>query len=215
MSSAANVIIPASVAVALTASERVLLAACEVEIESGFAQMREAWRRIGAALGRIHAERLYRTWADTFDEYVEARWQLPRATAYEWMGAAGVVLNIERHAAAYAVVIEPPARINHARELAKLPAHEQAPALMEARATATANGRSEPTQYEVQRVVTARLGGTTPRSPQETAHEREQRALCDHVRRLWPRIDEDKRITLLSELVAIGDETHADNDEND
>lgn len=210
------VIIPASAVVAaLTASERVLLAACEVEIESGFAQMREAWRRIGAALGRIHTEKLYRAWSDTFDEYVEARWQLPRATAYEWMGAAGVVINIERHAAAYKVVIEPPARINHARELAKLPAHEQAPALMEARAAATANGRSEPTAYEVQRVVTARLHQPTPRSPTETAHEREQAAIVRHIRSMWQRLDEDKRITLLSELVAIDSTTTHDDDDND
>lgn len=215
MSSAANVIIPASVAVALTASERVLLAACEVEIESGFAQMREAWRRIGAALGRIHAERLYRTWSDTFEEYVEARWQLPRATAYEWCAAAGVVLNIERHAAAYAVVIEPPARMSHAKALAKLPADQQASALMEARETATANGRSEPTQYEVQRVVTRRLGEPTPRSPTETAHEREQAAIVRHIRSMWQRLDEDKRITLLSELVAIDSTTTHDDDDND
>ena len=57
---------------ALTSSERVLLAACEVEIESGFAQMRETRRRIGAALSRIHAERLYRAFLGRWPDDVQA-----------------------------------------------------------------------------------------------------------------------------------------------
>lgn len=199
----------------LSTDERLSLAECEAEIDSQIVRMKDAWRRIGAALGRIHAERLYRAWADTFDEYVEARWQLPRATAYEWMQAAGVVINIAAHAKAYAVVIEPPARISHAQQLARLPNAEQASALIEARESAQANGRSEPTLYEVRRVVTARLGEPAPRTNAETMHEREQRALCDHIRRVWPRIDEDKRIALLSELVAMDDTSNTHDNDND
>lgn len=200
---------------ALTADERLSLAACEAEIQSASDAMRDAWRRIGAALARIRDGRLYRAWCNTFEEYVESRWQLPRSSAYEWLEAAGVVRNIEAHAVAYAVVIDPPSRISHANELARLPVTQQAPALVEAREAAAANGRSEPTLYEVRRVVTARLGEPTPRTNAETTHEREQRALCDHVRRIWPRIDGDKRIALLSELVAMDDEGNTHDDDDD
>lgn len=194
--------------------ERLSLAACEAEIQSACDAMRDAWRRIGAALGRIHRECLYRAWCDTFDEYVESRWALPRSTAYEWMQAAGVLVNIERHATAYRVVVAPPSAIAHALTLARLPVSEQAPALIEARELASTNGRSEPTKYEVMRVVTARLGEPSPRTTTEQAHAREQRALCDHVRRLWPRIDEDKRIALLRELAFADEDTNEHDDSN-
>lgn len=202
----------------LSASENATRAECESEMDTAIEMIRVGWEKFGAALGQVCNGRLYREDYSTFDEYLDEyvypRWRVARSTAYEWLKAAGVVANIERHAAAYAVVIKPLARINHARELARLPADQQASALMEARETATANGRHEPTQYEIKRVVTARLGEPTPRTPQETAHEREQRALCDHVRRLWPRIDEDKRIALLSELVAIDSDNTHDNDDD-
>jgi hypothetical protein len=188
----------------LTTTERTRLHDCESQIERALSDIRSAWKRIGAALARIHAGRLYREFCDSFDEYVEQRWSLPRSSAYEWIEAAGVVLNIEAQPVVIegeSRVIDPPSRIAHARELSRLPAGEQAPALYEARQMATTRGATEPTTYEVRRVVTARLGEPTPRTSAELAHEREQRALCDHVRRVWPRIDSERRRELLAELM--------------
>lgn len=190
---------------ALSRIERDTLTDCEGQIERALADIRSAWKRIGAALARIHAGRLYREVCSTFDAYVEQRWQLPRSTAYEWIEAAGVVISIESTPVVIdgeSRVIDPPARISHARELARLPATEQAPALHEARQMAHERGASEPTTYEVKRVVTARLGEPEPRTSAELSHEREQRALCDLIRRTWPRIDAERRRELLRELDA-------------
>lgn len=187
----------------LTHTEHEALHDCEAQIERAMADIRIAWKRIGAALARIHAQRLYREACDTFDAYVEQRWQLPRTTAYEWLQAAGVVIAIESTPVVIdgeMRVIEPPSRIQHARELSRLPARDQAPALHEARQMAEERGASEPTTYEVRRVVTARLGEPLPRTNGELAHERQQRALCDLVRRVWPQIDAERRSELLTEL---------------
>ena len=192
--------LPREPRVFIPAEERIALAECEAEIESGFEDMRRAWRRISVALAKIHTGRLYRAWCDTFDEYVESRWGLPRSSAYEWLEAAGVMMNIERHATAYAVVIDAPSRISHARELAKLPADQQAPALEAARKLAAERGAVEPTRYEIARVVTNRLGEPEPKPPSVTAHEREQRALAEHVRRIWQRLDADVQAQLLKEF---------------
>lgn len=188
---------------ALTRTERDTLHDCEGQIERALADIRSAWKRIGAALARIHAGRLYREVCDTFEAYVEQRWLLPRSTAYEWIEAAGVVISIESTPVVIdgeSRVIDPPARIQHARELSRLPATEQAPALHEARQMAHERGASEPTTYEVKRVVTARLGEPEPRPNAELAHERQQRALCDLVRRVWTQIDAERRGALAHEL---------------
>lgn len=188
----------------LSTVERATLADCEGQIERALADIRSAWKRIGAALARIHAQRLYREVCDTFDAYVEQRWSLPRSSAYEWIEAAGVVINCESPIVidGESRVIDPPRRIQHARELSRLPAGEQAPALHEARQMAAERGALEPTTYEVRRVVTARLSEPTPRPPALVAHERQQRALCDLVRRVWPQIDAERRTALMQELNA-------------
>lgn len=188
----------------LSRIERQTLADCEGQIERAMGDIRSAWKRIGAALARIHAGRLYREFCDSFEEYVEARWQLPRSSAYEWIEAAGVVINLESPVVIEGEmrVIDPPKRIQHARELSRLPANEQAPALHEARQMAAERGASDATTYDVRRVVTARLGEPTPRTSAEVAHEREQRALCELVRRTWVRIDGERRTALLSELTS-------------
>lgn len=186
---------------ALSRTERDTLTECESQIERALADIRSAWKRIGAALARIHAQRLYREACDTFDEYVELRWQLPRSSAYEWIEAAGVVINCEAPVVidGESRVIDPPARISHARELARLPANMQPYALHEAQERAKSENRTV-TTYDVKRVVTARLGEPEPRTSAEIAHERQQRALCDLVRRVWGQIDAERRATLLGEL---------------
>lgn len=187
---------------ALSRIERDTLTDCEGQIERALADIRSAWKRIGAALARIHAGRLYREVCDTFDAYVEQRWNLPRSTAYEWIEAAGVVISIESTPVVIdgeSRVIDPPARIAHARELARLPADMQPYALHEAQERAKSENRTV-TTYDVKRVVTARLGEPTPRTSAEIAHERQQRALCDLVRRVWGQIDAERRGALAHEL---------------
>lgn len=187
---------------ALSRIERDTLTDCEGQIERALADIRSAWKRIGAALARIHAGRLYREVCSTFDAYVEQRWQLPRSTAYEWIEAAGVVISIESTPVVIdgeSRVIDPPARIAHARELARLPADMQPYALHEAQERAKSENRTV-TTYDVKRVVTARLGEPTPRTSAEIAHERQQRALCDLVRRVWGQIDAERRGALAHEL---------------
>lgn len=186
----------------LSRTERDTLTDCEGQIERALGDIRSAWKRIGAALARIHAGRLYREVCNTFDEYVEQRWQLPRSSAYEWIEAAGVVIAIESTPIVIdgeSRVIEPPARISHARELARLPADIQPYALHEAQERAKNENRTV-TTYDVRRVVTARLGEPEPRTNAELAHERQQRALCDLVRRVWTQIDAERRSALLGEL---------------
>ena len=187
---------------ALSRIERDTLTDCEGQIERALADIRSAWKRIGAALARIHAGRLYREVCSTFDAYVEQRWNLPRSTAYEWIEAAGVVISIESTPVVIdgeSRVIDPPARIAHARELARLPADMQPYALHEAQERAKSENRTD-TTYDVKRVVTARLGEPTPRTSAEIAHERQQRALCDLVRRVWGQIDAERRGALAHEL---------------
>lgn len=187
---------------ALSRIERDTLTDCEGQIERALADIRSAWKRIGAALARIHTGRLYREVCDTFDAYVEQRWNLPRSTAYEWIEAAGVVISIESTPVVIdgeSRVIDPPARIAHARELARLPADMQPYALHEAQERAKSENRTV-TTYDVKRVVTARLGEPTPRTSAEIAHERQQRALCDLVRRVWGQIDAERRGALAHEL---------------
>jgi hypothetical protein len=186
----------------LTHVEHETLHDCEAQIERALADIRSAWKRIGAALARIHAGRLYREFCDTFDEYVESRWSLPRSSAYEWIEAAGVVIAMERPAIIDGEmrVIEPPSRISHARELSKLPPARQAEALHEARQVATRQGRQEPTVYEVRRVVFAKLDIAPPQSPAESARDRQQRAVMDHIRRMWAQLDTESRRQLAEEL---------------
>lgn len=189
---------------ALTRIERATLHDCEAQIAAAFGDMRTARHTIGRNLHRIIAGRLHREVCDTVDEYVEMRWNLPRSTAYEWVQLSQVESALEQPVVidGESRVIDPPARISHAKELAKLPAGAIAPALHEARQMAHERGASEPTTYEVKRVVFARLGEQAPRTSAELSHEREQRALCDLIRRTWPRIDAERRRELLRELDA-------------
>lgn len=188
----------------LTVKERSELTRLECEMQGALESIERAWIRFARAASVIHSKRLYREFCNSFDDYIEQRWRpLSRTTIYEWLQAAGVVIAIESTPIVIdgeARVIDPPARISHARELARLPATEQAPALHEARQMAHERGASEPTTYEVKRVVTARLGEPEPRTSAEMAHERQQRALCDLVRRVWGQIDAERRSVLLQEL---------------
>lgn len=186
----------------MTDAERGALRDCEARIERA---LQRAKREAGAALLRIRDERLHREWCDTFEEYVEQRWGVARSTAYEWLALAGAEVACSTHPVIVdgeSRVIEPPKRIAHAVVLSKLPPARQAEALHEARQMATRRGRSEPTIYEVKRVVFAKLDIAPPMSPAQTAHDRQQRAVMEHIRRMWTQLDGESRRKLLNELEA-------------
>jgi hypothetical protein len=67
----------------LTASERNYLATCEAAIDN----LRLAFAAAGKALQVIRDARLYRATHDTFEAYVEARWDMSRAQAYRLIEA--------------------------------------------------------------------------------------------------------------------------------
>lgn len=67
----------------LSASERNYLSTCEAAIDN----LRLAFAAAGKALQVIRDARLYRATHDTFEAYVEARWDMSRAQAYRLIEA--------------------------------------------------------------------------------------------------------------------------------
>jgi hypothetical protein len=86
---------------------------------------------VGLALARIRDGALYQAEHKTFEGYCAARWNMQRAQAYRLIEAASVVENVS-----HGRLIEPPTNERQARELARLPAGQQAPAWEEAVRTA-------------------------------------------------------------------------------
>lgn len=187
----------------LSDDERETLRRCENEMRKSLDLINRGWTGFARHAFIVRDRQLFREKCDTFDEYIEQEFKpLSRSTVYEWLQAAGVVIAIESTPVVIdgeSRVIDPPARISHARELARLPADIQPYALHEAQERAKNENRTV-TTYDVKRVVTARLGEPEPRTNAELAHERQQRALCDLVRRVWGQIDEERRSALLEEL---------------
>jgi hypothetical protein len=79
---------------------------------------------VGRALARIRDEKLYQETHATFEAYCRERWEFTRSYAHRLIGAAGVVANWQHE-------LPPPANEAQARELAKLPAEQQAEAWAE------------------------------------------------------------------------------------
>ena len=67
----------------LSGSEHDDLAACETALEN----LRLAFWHAGKALQTIRDARLYRETHETFEDYVEQRWDMSRATAYRFIAA--------------------------------------------------------------------------------------------------------------------------------
>lgn len=187
----------------LSDDERELLSKCESQMRRSLDLINRGWTGFARHAFIVRDRLLFREKCSTFDEYIEQEFRpLSRSTVYEWLQAAGVVISIESTPVVIdgeSRVIDPPSRISHARELARLPADMQPYALHEAQERAKSENRAV-TTYDVKRVVTARLGEPTPRTSAEIAHERQQRALCDLVRRVWGQIDAERRSALIEEL---------------
>ena len=77
-------------ALSLTKQEQQLLSQCEQTVQNGL----QTFFEVGNALETIRSQRLYRATHKTFEDYVSAKWDLPRRTAYRFIAAASVVTNL-------------------------------------------------------------------------------------------------------------------------
>lgn len=119
------------------------------KLETTIAKGMETFFEVGLALKRIRDEQLYRGEHKTFEAYVQARWKLSRSRAYQLIESADVNQNVHHGRQ------NSPSLPNEraARELARLPAEEQADTWDEVVAT-TPN----PTHKDVQKHVDRKLG---------------------------------------------------------
>lgn len=142
----------------VTGAEAATLAACEDTIECGLATFVD----VGRALLRIRDERLYRAAHGTFEAYCEARWQMGRTRAYQYIEASVTVSKI------LDTGTEPPRVESQARELGRVPEPERAEVWAETLA-ATA-GR--PTAAAVREIASARSAPRPlPEAPTPEPHE--------------------------------------------
>lgn len=99
----------------LDAGESESLAALERTIEVGLRKFVE----VGRALAAIRDRRLYRETHRRFQDYIEHRWGLSRARAYQLIGAADVADRVSTNVGAA------PTNEAQARELGRLPEDQQ------------------------------------------------------------------------------------------
>jgi hypothetical protein len=116
---------------ALTTTEQERLEFLEERIEAGI----KTFIQVGNDLLEIREKRLYRIEYGTFEDYCERRWGWSWQRAYQLMGAAEVVGNIETST----MVEVLPTNERQVRPLTKLPAAEQGAAWQ--KAVAEANGK--------------------------------------------------------------------------
>jgi N6-adenosine-specific RNA methylase IME4 len=97
-------------------------------LEEVIANSQRASAELGAALSGVRAGKLYATVLGfpTFEEYCESRWGIGRIRAYQLISASEVVGRVKNFIHGDLLTVE-----SHARELAKLPAAEQADAWQE------------------------------------------------------------------------------------
>jgi hypothetical protein len=176
----------------LTTRETERLERCEARIRQSIIDMKAAWKEFGRALGVIHRYELWRGKADSLGEYCEGMWNIPQATAYEWMTAAGVLIAFEKTKVVINgefKIIEPPAKIQHAKALAALPFNMRPQAMQDARARAECEGR-QVTTYDVKREVAAILHEPEPATNGYMQHKREQAAFKRQIVALWDKLDD-------------------------
>jgi hypothetical protein len=106
----------------LNQAAQVALADCEQRIERGL----KTFIDVGQALAEIRDSRLYRGTHETFEVYLEQRWQMSRSYAHRMIAAAEVVLPIGN------IGLPTPSTESQARELAKVPEPERADVWREA-----------------------------------------------------------------------------------
>lgn len=99
----------------LTVSESAALAEHEAKIQQGL----KTFVDVGAALGAIRDQRLYRAEFGNFEDYAERRWGLTRRRAYQIMDAASSVQNFAHEGL-------PAPNESQARELGHVPEGDRA-----------------------------------------------------------------------------------------
>lgn len=131
----------------LTHAEAAQLAEHEQVIERGL----KTFIEVGTALADIRESRLYRATHQTFEAYLEERWQISRSYAHRMITAANVVLPIGNTG------LPMPANEGQARALASVP---------------------EPERADVWRDAVDRTGGKpTAAAVKQAAEQRDARAL--------------------------------------
>ena len=143
----------------LTTVEQTALVRCEAEIEEG----KSTFIKVGNALSRIKAEKLYRASHSTFESYCQERWGWSRVYTKYVRDAAEAVANI----ADVNNCEHLPETESQVRPLTKLPKTEQARAWADAVASSPTG---KPTAKEVEQVVQERINKPTP----------EPRFVCRH-----------------------------------
>ena len=91
-------------------------------------KFKEGWRnffKAGQALGKILEAKLYLARCDTFKEYCEQRWQCSDKRAYQLIGAAAVVANIEEAKMRMSTIVDIPTHEGQVRSLVALPPSQQ------------------------------------------------------------------------------------------
>lgn len=146
---------PAPKANRLTAAERSSLA----ELEAIVTRHVATWPEVGQALATIRDKQLYRETHDTFEAYVQERWQLERIHAHRLMAAAKTLPLLPTGN-------KPPLE-SQIRPLLTLPANERADAWNEALATAPSdeNGQPKLTAAHVAAAVDRRRPGKKTKRP--------------------------------------------------
>jgi hypothetical protein len=158
------------VTAALTAGERLDLAALEIVVREGLATFIE----VGQALAEIRDRRLYRQTHGTFEEYCHEKWLLSRTRAYQLMDAA-VVSTVVDNAG-----LPSPANEAQSRELAPLKDDEAEVVAVWREATAEAEelGTSL-TAKVVRNAVRKRLKRVQRERQIGEARERHMASRCD------------------------------------
>lgn len=122
---------------ALTTTEHDDFSRLEAKVEKGLAFFVD----VGQALAAINERRLYRAKYPTFDAYCKAKWNLPRARAYQLMEAAGGAAGLEKAAPK---ILDKPLNESQARALASVPSEKRESVLRDAADRAPKNGNGHP-----------------------------------------------------------------------
>lgn len=134
----------------LTEDDRATLATAEAVIESGL----KTFCQVGRALAQVRDERLYRATHETFEDYCRERWDMARASAYQFIDAAAVTSNLSANGGQ---ILPDSERVT--RPLTSLPPEEQSPAWE--RAVHSAGGK-QPTAKQVKQAVAKVTGRPAP-----------------------------------------------------
>lgn len=146
---------------ALTTTEHDDLARLETKIAKGLAYFMD----VGQALAIVRDRRLYRAKHETFEDYCQEKWHLPRRRAYQIMEAAGGVEGLDTESVCKK--LHTPIKERQALALASVPKEDRQAVFDEAVETAPKNGNGKPkfTAKHVQKVVAKRKEPTTDTTP--------------------------------------------------